>query len=115
MNGELVHQLKEKYFDILGPNPYFEINDGWYELLKNLLHVLNHHVARTPLDGVFEIVQIKEKFGGLRVYSNHADEFIEGAIALAECMSNNICEVCGSPGQNLIKGGWLRTRCESHV
>lgn len=115
MNIELVHRLEEKYSEILGPNLYFEVNDGWYELIKNLLHTINCYVARGPLDGQFKIVTIKEKFGGLRVYSDHADEFIEGAIALAECLSNNICEVCGSPGQNLSKGGWLKTRCESHV
>jgi len=114
MNIELVHRLEEKYSEILGPNLYFEVNDGWYELIKNLLHTINSYVARGPLDGVFEIVQIKEKFGGLRVYCNYEDEFIEGAIALAECLSNNICEICGSPGQNQAKNNWLRTRCKAH-
>jgi hypothetical protein len=115
MNGELVNRLEEKYFEILQPNIYFEIKDGWYELIKNLLHVLNHHVARTPLDGKFRVFTIKEKFGGLRVYVDNGDDFIYGAIAMAECLSNNICDVCGAPGHNQAKNGWLRTRCNNHV
>jgi hypothetical protein len=115
MNRELVHRLEEKYFDILGSNLYFEVNDGWYELIKNLLHVLNHHVAQTSLDGRFKIVTIKEKFGALRVYYDIGDDFIDGAIAMAECLSNNVCDVCGAPGRNQVKNNWLRTRCNDHV
>lgn len=110
-----MNDLREKYEDILSHNCIFAVGKGWHSLVKNLLHTINSYVARTPLDGVFEIVQLKEKFGGLRVYCNNEDQFIEGVIALAECLSNNVCEVCGSPGQNLIKGGWLKTRCKDHA
>lgn len=115
MNGELVNRLEEKYSEILGPNLYFEINDGWYELIKNLLHILNHHVAHATLEGEFRVVTIKEKFGGLRVYYDNGDDFIDGAVTMAECLSNNVCDVCGAPGQNHSKGGWLKTRCKDHV
>lgn len=115
MNKELENRLQEKYYDILPANFYFEIREGWYGLVKNLLHVIDDYVARTPLDGQFQIVQIKEKWGGLRVYVDHGDDFIYGAIAVAECMSNSICEVCGAPGEKVVKSNWLRTRCWTHV
>jgi hypothetical protein len=114
MKKELVTRLSEKYFDILDSNIRFEVNNGWYEVIKNLLHVLNHHVARTPLDGKFQIVTIKEKWGGLRVYFDNGDEFIEGAVAMAECLSNSVCEVCGAPGEKNAKGGWIKTKCKQH-
>jgi len=109
-----MNDLREKYEDILAHDCIFAVKSGWHSLIKNLLHTIDCYIARGPLDGLFEIVQIKEKFGGLRVYAIGSDEYIEGAIGLAECMSNNVCEVCGSPGQNLIKGGWLKTRCKDH-
>jgi hypothetical protein len=43
--------------------------------------------------------QIKEKFGGLRAYCYGADEFIRGAIEMAESMSYIICEVTGEKGK----------------
>ena len=110
-----MNDLREKYEDILAHDCIFAVGEGWHSLIKSLLRTIDCYVARGPLDGVFEIVQIKEKFGGLRVYSDHADDYIQGAITMAECMSNNVCEVCGAPGQNIIKTNWIKTRCSAHV
>lgn len=41
------------------------------------------------------------------------DEFISGAIALAEYMSFSICEECGTPGQRR-GGGYILTLCDVH-
>lgn len=61
-----------------------------------------------------EAVQVKEKFGTLRFYTNHSDEYIDGAIMMAEQMSSVTCETCGKPGE-LQGGGWLYTACEEHL
>jgi len=45
----------------------------------------------------FEILQVKEKFGGLRIHVNHANDAIRGRIEAAKQESLNICEVCGQP------------------
>jgi hypothetical protein len=58
--------------------------------------------------------QVKEKFGGLRFYFMSGDEFVQGAVALAERMSYTICEECGEPGK-LRSGGWMRTLCDRHA
>lgn len=100
MNKELASKLQEKYSGILESNLYFEVGDGWYELIRNLLRMLNSYVEGTPLEGVFKIIQIKEKFGELRVYAVNVDEYIQGAIVLAEYLSNNVCEVSGTLVQN---------------
>lgn len=54
--------------------------------------------------------QVKEKFGGLRFYTNGHDEFCSGLIDMAECMSECTCEVCGGPGK-LITNGWWHCIC----
>jgi hypothetical protein len=61
-----------------------------------------------------EAVQVKEKFGTLRFYTNRSDEYIDGAISMAGQMSSVTCETCGKPGE-LQGGGWLYTACEEHI
>jgi hypothetical protein len=58
--------------------------------------------------------QVKEKFGGLRFYVNHASEKHYNYITFAENMSYRICEECGAPG-NLYTDGWHTTLCEHHA
>jgi hypothetical protein len=57
--------------------------------------------------------QVKEKFGTLRFYTNATDDYIRGAISMAEAMSLTTCEECGNPGQS-NSTGWLRVRCKEH-
>lgn len=62
---------------------------------------------------VFEITQIKEKYGGLRFYCNGGDLYISGMIDLAESMSYTICEKCGTTKNVGQTSGWIYTCCES--
>lgn len=55
--------------------------------------------------------QIKEKYGGLRLYFNGGDKYVEGLVSLAETMSYKICEVCGNKGEP-NKDGWISTLCD---
>lgn len=61
----------------------------------------------------FEFTQIKEKFGGLRVYTNFIPSpELRGAISVAEITSYTVCEFCGAPGEER-PGGWVKTLCDS--
>lgn len=57
--------------------------------------------------------QIKEKFGTLRFYITGGDDYIHGAINLADHLSETICEECGNVGQRR-NGSWIRTLCDDH-
>ena len=57
--------------------------------------------------------QVKEKFGGLRFYTNGYTDVIQGMISMAESMSYRTCEVCGSPGRS-NNYGWISTLCDTH-
>ena len=71
----------------------------------------------------FRLSQVKEKYGGLEVYTWSCDDFVDGAVSVAENMSLKLCEKCGDPGQpNYLDengehipdfGGWIRTRCKN--
>ena len=59
-----------------------------------------------------QIDQIKEKFGGLRFYYSGGDDEIAGMVSLAENLSYNICEICGSTKDIGYTKGWITTMCK---
>jgi hypothetical protein len=80
---------------------------GW----KNLVDPL---IAQCESEGV-DILQIKEKFGGLRFYvGGDATQVTLDMIYDAEAKSYQICEACGEPG--IPRGGsWIKTLCDKHA
>lgn len=58
--------------------------------------------------------QVKEKYGTLRFYLSHEDQYISGVVAMAEYLSGLTCETCGAPGKER-GGGWIRTLCDEHA
>lgn len=83
-----------------------EIGPGWRSLVEPL-------IARCQAEGV-TILQIKEKFGGLRFYVSDGSEALIRALDVAEAKSCTICEECGAPGERR-GGGWIRTLCDFHA
>ena len=94
----------------------FEHDDGWFDLLWRLCEDLEPLVAEFErTSGLkFEVLQVKEKFGGLRFYVNcPKNEAIRQRIGIAADESFRTCEVCGQPGR-LWEGRWIRTLCDEH-
>jgi hypothetical protein len=140
MNQELQNTLFEKYPQLFSNTSKscmescmcwgIECNDGWYELLSSICWRIFQHEENiseriavrnkfdTPndqsdLDYVpVKFDQIKEKFGGLRIYYSGGDDYVEGIISMAEEYSYKVCEVCGNSGKP-NKGGWISTLCNS--
>ena len=87
LSEELTELLDQK--EIVLPIQFgFECGDGWYMLLEQLLHSIEWHLnpeyswpkkERIPL----HIIQIKEKYGGLRFYYSGGDEFVHGMVSLS--------------------------------
>lgn len=153
--------LREKYPKMLrdlGGDPKqtcmawgFSHESGWRHLVESLCSYIAAItnapwlVKRADGTGLVEVPspvcifrQVKEKFGGLRVYfdldtsdispdllsSVNEDDYrdrtisllnrISGAVGLAENMSHLICEKCGAPGKT-YRNGWWRTLCKTHA
>ena len=89
------------------------VGPGWTPLVDAIFD------KRDELKIDVKIVQVKEKWGGLRVYTGafYDDapykEFDNFLIEI-EKKSFTICEDCGKPGK-LRSGGWYRTLCEEHA
>ena len=135
MREENFRQLYDKYPDLFscdkGPIKQSlmavecECEGGWAHLIETFCRLVKCYLRQenTPTD--FKFVQIKEKFGGLRLYYNlntqasparekeiHA--YIQGLTAFAEEMSYQTCENTGAPGKLFTKG-WHKTLCDAEA
>jgi len=141
MNQELQDQLFEKYPALFENKDKsiqescmswgIECNDGWYELLSSVCWRISQHEKniadririrnkagkandQSDLDYIpVKFDQIKEKFGGIRIYYTGGDDYVRGVVSLADEMSYKICEVCGNAGKP-NKGGWISVLCDEH-
>lgn len=86
-----------------------ETRDGWYDLIHELCTKLKDIV-----NDEFHFLQIKEKFGILRVYCSLGNNDVKNLIAEYETKSEKICDFCGQPGI-MRDNGWKKTRCDECV
>ena len=104
----------------------FSHDDGWFDIIDSLCASIQNHInnkryqfremSQEDFDEEHQVVaaQVKEKFGGLRFYVDGGDDWVYGAISMAESISYRTCEVCGAPGKT--RGtGWIRTTCDEHT
>jgi hypothetical protein len=94
MQKELEQHLVERWptwFDTGGDIKHtlmpwgFTHDDGWFEILWRLCADLEPLVAQLEqeIGCQFEVLQVKEKFGGLRFYVNHKSDAIRQRIEAA--------------------------------
>jgi hypothetical protein len=93
----------------------FQHDDGWFDILWRLCADLEPLVTEMERAGgrQFEVLQVKEKFGGLRFYVNCRNDAIRQRIEAAIQESFHTCEVCGQPGK-LREDSWIKTLCDEH-
>ncbi|NDB59438.1 hypothetical protein EB001_13455 [bacterium] len=106
-----------------------ECNLGWYELISSVCWRVSQHqkniedrkriLADQPerIKEELEYVpvkfdQVKEKYGGLRLYFSGGDDYVDGIVSMAEEYSYKVCEKCGNSGKP-NKDGWITTLCEN--
>jgi len=86
---------------------YDDVGPGWKRLLEQL------HADISVLKSDYQVSQVKEKFGALRVYLDRSTRAMDDLIREAEKKSAHLCEVCGQPGE-LGGNYYLRTLCAEH-
>ena len=117
MTNDMLSEIPEHIWQQCGA--YEECPEGWQETAKKVEAVL-------LAEGV-KINQIKEKFGGLRVYWDWPDEWndledetfhdkceqIECLIDIADWVCQRTCMVCGEEGK-MYNDGWVVVLCDEH-
>jgi hypothetical protein len=102
-----VEKLKEKISS--GWMQVIDVDEGWYQLVVDCDRELS------LFDPHYEILQVKEKFGGLRYYIKPSEtcyepRMLHDIISKYEEIAAKTCEATGKPGV-LMKsiGGWYKT------
>jgi len=89
----------------------FECGNGWLGILEELFSKIDEVVKRDKIKD-FQVIQVKEKFGDLRVYVYGGNEEIAKLISDAEEQSIKTCEKCGFSGELQKIGRWYTTLCD---
>lgn len=121
----------------------FECGDGWYSLIDSICEYIMADVSKLKSEielyknslndnarikdeleqklieaekNLPVVIQVKEKFGGLRFYVHGATESQCDYIHFVERMSYRICEDCGTTKDVITYNvGWTRTLCPEHA
>ena len=112
MNEENQKKLREH--PVFAKLSRFSCRDGWFNILDSLGAMARHRGPDFLLRDLPTALQVKEKFGGLRIYLSSVDPYFDGLVAMAETLSTRTCEVCGNVGESCTVNGWRQTLCEEH-
>ena len=82
------------------------VGPGWADLVRR---------AFVGLPEAHMIVQVKEKFGSLRIYFEPNQTAYEDLLDELAAESLTICEVCGGLGRHRTDRYWQRTLCDEHA
>ena len=91
----------------------FECGTGWFGIIDDLSRRITEIDEREGNET--QAVQVKEKFGTLRFYTDFETDAVSEAIREAEERSAVTCEECGKPGTMRERHGWLMVRCDEHA
>jgi len=92
----------------------FECGDGWFNIIWNLCEKIEEELKNHSRLDDFVVLQVKEKFGMLRFYTNFEIGKMRKYIEEAEKESANTCEICGKKGKLRDDLGWIVTLCDKH-
>lgn len=91
---------------------------GWEDIFTKFLAVVDREC---PGGKGFTILQVKEKFGTIRLYFQldavdaDAAKQIHDAVTLLDARSHFTCETCGKRGRQKNAGGYMFVACDEHA
>ena len=108
------HALRDEFPRLFPRKCPISCGHGWSGLLHTLCAELQRQTDQHDAPQIV-VVEIKEKYGGLRFNTQGGSPLQDALIDFAELQSERMCEVCGAPGSELTDpSGWVSTRCEPH-
>ncbi len=118
MTGVDWRPFKAEFPILFGAGKYISlwVGEGWFQILWDLCVSLDRIARSRAADGKppVRIVQVKEKYGTLRVHVEGGSQEIHDLIDAAELASERTCEACGKPGNLLCIREWYQTLCLFH-
>lgn len=97
-------------------NHCVDCGPGWFDIIYDLSAKIEKIAEGfgVPDEDNILVLQVKEKFGGLRFYLSHHNDEIDDLVREATQLSYITCEVCGAQGDTVSSesiNGWISTLC----
>lgn len=95
-------------------NNQYEVGNGWIPLIEEAKIIVSKYNLEHPDNEPIKFIQIKEKWGGLRMYLNYYPKDMHEKMEEFEEKSWIICEHCGAT-ENVTRDwthGWVMTLCD---
>lgn len=110
LNDEMVQRLRRDFNPLLpASNSNISFPVGWEKVVRRALEKF----AENKNDSnALRVEQIKDKFGGLRIYTNFTSEKIQAIIAYAEDEADNTCMECGYNGDTVVEHPRYQVLCK---
>lgn len=120
---QCVDEIRKRHFAIVLSDLRFEVEAGWLPLIDETLGRLEDLLRREGTTRI-RVRQVKEKFGQLRIYArpDHGialpDTTSRGVLKIlreAAVKSEQVCEICGEPGEIDVIDHYHQTLCPRHA
>jgi len=81
------------------------VGQGWHGLVDEAFDLAEKEN--------FQVTQIKEKYGSLRIYTDFLSEEQDKALTKLENRSFTMCQGCGVAAEAKTVRGWITVLCDS--
>lgn len=122
MKWRSIEEVMAKEYQNIDTNKYIwneliktpiEYGNGWYNLIIELITKIEGIYLKNNKDITeIEIIQIKEKYGSLRIYITSSISEVHDLIVEYERLAETICDECGNKGSLRQRNDWLQILCE---
>ena len=109
LNDEMIERLRKDFNPLLPANNMITFPLGWEKLVRR---VLEEFAGNKNDANVLRVEQIKDKFGGLRIYTNFTSDKIRTIIKTAEEDAEITCMQCGYYGDTVTNQPNFQVLCE---
>ncbi len=92
----------------------YDIPEGWLVLFLQCCIDIKEPLVKAGCLDNFRFMQVKEKYGSLRLYVHGATDEVHGILSKYEFLSQQVCCECGKPA-SVMTSGWICPYCTKHV
>lgn len=91
-----------------------DLPEGWFELFLQACEDIREPLVKAGDLDTFRFLQVKEKYGQMRLYHSGASEEVNDILDKYEFLSEQICSECGQPAVAMTRG-WICPYCGEHI
>jgi hypothetical protein len=103
--------LKNEFSGLLVSFSTISVLDGWYDIVREVFLFINEYNKKILNENdKIKVIQVKQKLGGLRFYTDKRNKEIDDFIEKAIYKSCATCEITGEEGESVFNDtGYIMT------